>query len=386
MAKYYLPDYKNCSVNFLSSIAKKFKVDTGHPTLPVIDKILKTPTKNIVVILLDGMSEDIINHNLPENSFLRRNQVAQITSVFPTTTTAGTMSFKTGLTPIQHGWLSLFLYFKEVGEAVNLYLNTNAYSKKTISKSHIAETLLDFSNLFELIEEKTNGQVKAYGVSIPEARDLFGKISQITYESFSEMCELLKTLCSIEGKKVIYAYHNHPDDTMHKFGPHSEEASKVLLEIDAELENLALSCKDTTFLISADHGQTYIDKVYDLSTYPELNSTFLMPPTGGPRAFNVFIKRRCDATFKKFMKKHFSDEFVVFSRKQVLDMELFGTGTPHPKVDDFLGDYWIVSTGHANLAYSTLYRLPIKQPLGAHGGLTKEEIFLPLITYKNSKK
>jgi len=384
--KYFLPDYNNCCVNMISSVAKKFKVSTGHPSLPILDKILKHDTKNVVVVLLDGMSDDIIKYNLPEDSFIRRNRIAQLTAIFPTTTTAATMSFKTGLAPIEHGWMSLFLYFKEVGEAVNLYLNTNAYSKKPIKMEHIANTLLDFTNIFEKIQEKSKNEIKAYGVSIMEARDLFGNMSQLTYEDFGEMCSLVKTLCSTDDKKVIYAYHNHPDDTMHKYGPHSTEATNVLLNIDAELENLAQNCPDTTFIISADHGQTDVREVFDLSNYPDIASTFLMPPTGGPRAFNVFIKKGRETDFRKAMKKHFEKEFLVFSKKQVLDMQLFGTGKPHPKVDDFIGDYWIISIGHANLAYSTLYKLPIKQPLGAHGGLTKEEIFLPLIVYQNQNK
>lgn len=382
MANFFLPNYNQCSVNFLASVAKSFGINTGHKTNELIDEILKNKTKNIVIVLLDGLGEDILKHNLSEDSFLRRNLKEIITSVFPTTTTAGTMSFKTALTPLEHGWISQFLYFKEIGEAINLYLNTNAYSKKQVAKPHVAETVLDFSNIFEKIEEKTNGNAKAYGISIMEARDLFGKIPQLTYDTFSEMCQLIKTLCSTDDQKIIYAYHNHPDDTMHKFGTHSNETKNVLLEIDAELENLANNCPDTTFIISADHGQTYIDKVYDLATYPDISSTFLTPPTGGPRAFNVLIKRGHDATFKRLMKKYFKDEFIVLSKKEVLEMHLFGTGTPHPKIDDFMGDYWIISTSHANLAYSTLYHFPTKQPLGSHGGLTKEEILLPLIAFQ----
>lgn len=384
--KYFLPDYDNCCVNMISSVAKSFGVSTGHLSLPLLDKILQNKTKNIVVILLDGMSDDIIKHNLPESSFIRKNRIAQLTSVFPTTTTAGTMSFKTGLTPLEHGWLSLFLYFKEVGEAVNLYLNTNAYSKKSINMPRIANTVLSFSNIFEKIQEHTKNKVRAYGVSIREARDLFGNMSQIIYDDFGEMCSLLKTLCSTHEQKVVYAYHNHPDDTMHKFGTHSKETSNLLLSIDAELENLAKNCPDTTFIISADHGQISVQQVFDLSNYPDLANTFLMPPTGGSRAFNVFIKRGYESQFESLMKKYFKDEFVVFSRKQVLEMQLFGRGKPHPKVDDFLGDYWIISVRNANLAYSTLYKQPIKQPLGAHGGLTKEEVLLPLIVYQNQNK
>jgi len=386
MPKYYLPDYSNCYVNMISSIAKKFKIETGHNTIKELDDILKVPTKNIVVMLLDGMSEDIIKNNLPEDSFLRKNVIKQITSIFPTTTTAGTMSYKTGLTPIEHGWLSLFLYFKEVGESVNLYLNTGAYSRKPTILPNIAENVLGFSNIFERIQEKTKNKVKAYGVSISEARDLFGNITQITYDTFPEMCELLKTLCSLDDKKVIYAYHNHPDSTMHHYGPHSDEVKNLLLDIDAEIEALAKDCPDTTFIISADHGQTYVEKVFDLHDYPDLDNTLLMPPTGGPRAFNLFIKKGREKEFKSLVKKYFKDEFVLFSKKEVLEMNLFGTGTPHPKCDDFLGDFWLISTGKSNLCYTTMYKQSTSQPMGAHGGLTKEEIFLPLIVYKNNKK
>ena len=386
MAKAFLPDYENCSVNFLSSIAKKFKVSTGHKSLECVDKILSKTTKNIVVILLDGLGEAVLKHHLPEDSFLRKNQIKTISSVFPTTTTSGTMSFKTGLTPLEHGWISAFLYFKEVGSALNLYLNTDAYSRKPVPQKYVAETVLGFSNFFEKIEEKTKGKVKAYGVSIMEARDLFGNITQLTYDNLTDMCSTVNTLCSLPSQKVIYAYHNYPDDLMHKFGPYSDETAELLIDINAEIENLAKTTKDTTFIISADHGQTEVNNVFDLANYPDIADTFIMPPTGGSRAFNVFIKHGKEKTFLSLMKKYFKDEFLVLSKKQVLDINLFGINKPHPKVDDFLGDFWIISTGHSNLAYSTLYKLPIKQPRGAHGGLTKEEMFLPLIVYQNKEK
>ncbi len=386
MSKIYLPDYENCYVNMIASVAKAYGVDTGHSTLPEVDKLLKRKTKNVVVILLDGMGKYILERNLHESSFLRKHVLKDITAVFPTTTTAGTMSYKTGLTPIEHGWMSLFLFLKDVGCSVNLYLNTDAFSKKPLPKPHIADDVLGFSNIFERIEEKTNGKVRAYGVSIQEARDLFGNITQITYDTFHEMCQNIKTLCSLDGQKVIYAYHNHPDNTMHKFGPYSYETSELLIELNAELENLHKTCPNTTFLVCADHGQSYVDKVFDLSNFPDLDSTLLMPPTGGPRAFCVFVKKGKENEFKKLVKKYLADDFVLFSRKQVLEMNLFGTGTPHPKVDDFLGDFWIVSTGKSNLAYTTLYHQPTSQPIGAHGGLTKEEMMLSLIAFKNTKK
>lgn len=381
--KPHFPNYENCAVNLISSVAKKFGVDTKHKTQPYVDEVLKKNPKNIVILVLDGMGKNILEFHLPEKSFLRKNYVCEMSSIFPSTTTAATMSFKTGLYPIEHGWLSLFLYFKEVGEAVNLYLNTNAYSRKPVVKQHIASTVLPYTHILEKIQEN-NENIRTYAICPPEARDIYGP-SQLTYDNFDEMCTLIKTLCSTNEKKVIYAYHNHPDDTMHKTGPYSSETTDKLLDIDAQLSVLSTNCKDTLFIISADHGQFETTEVIDLSDFPDIMDTLLMPPTGGARAFNLFIKNDKQNLFKKLIKKHFGDKFILLSKKQILEMNLFGYGTPHPKIDDFIGDFWLISVDEANLFCSTLYKLPKKQTLGSHGGLTKEEMVTPLILHYAKK-
>lgn len=383
--KPFFPDYKNCAVNIISSVAQNFGVETGHTPNKFVSNALSNNPKNIVIIVLDGLGKSILDANLSENSFLKKHFVSELSSVFPSTTTAATMSFKTGLTPIEHGWLSLFLYFKEVGEAVNLYLNTNAFSRKPVVKEHVAQTVLPYTNILEIIAEKTLGKVRTYAICPPEARDMYN-VSQLTYDTFHEMCTLVDGLCSTEEQKVIYAYHNHPDDTMHKFGPYSDEAKSVLLEIDAELEVLAKNCPDTLFIISADHGQHETKELVDLADYPDIMQTLLMPPTGGPRAFNLYIKNGRQNEFKSLIKKHFKDKFILLSKKEVLNMKLFGDGKPHPKIDDLVGDFWLISVDESNLFCSTLYRLSTKQTVGSHGGLTKEEMITPLILCNTKEK
>ncbi len=382
--KIQLPDYRNCSINMISSVCKSYNVNTEHPGLPSVDTLLNPRPKNVVILVLDGLGEEILKRNLSADSWLRKHQSGTLSSVFPSTTTTGTMSFKTGLQPIEHGWISLFLYFKEVGEAVNLYLNTNAYSKKPVNMEHVANEVLSYANILELISEKNNGAVRTYALSIIQARAMSG-VSQIIYQDFSEMCSLLSTLCQTEEPKVIYAYHDCPDSTMHQFGPYSKEAADTLLNIDAELANLAEKCPDTLFLISADHGQIEIDEVIDLADYPDLEATLLMPPTGDARAKNFFVKPGRHNEFKQLIKKYLPDNFVLFSKAEIAKAGLFGDSKPHAKIDDFVGDFWVISTGNANLAYSTLYKLPIKEPRGSHGGLTHEEMTVPLITMRTKK-
>lgn len=99
-------NYNECITNLACSIRKNFELDYKHNTLEYIDKILedKKP-KNVVVILFDGMGSRVLDRTLDENSFFIKNKLKEITTVFPTTTTASTYSIMTGLNPVEHGFL-----------------------------------------------------------------------------------------------------------------------------------------------------------------------------------------------------------------------------------------------------------------------------------------
>lgn len=104
-------NYKECLTNLACSIRKYFDLDYEHNTLDYIDKLLaeKQP-KNVVVILFDGMGSRILERTLDKNAFLIKNKVKDITTVFPATTTAATTSIRTGLNPVEHGWLGWNTY------------------------------------------------------------------------------------------------------------------------------------------------------------------------------------------------------------------------------------------------------------------------------------
>ena len=101
---------------------------------------------------------------------------------------------------------------------------------------------------------------------------------------------------------------------------------------------------------------------------------------------NVFVKSGMHAKFKKLAQKYLGDKFLILSKKQVLNMGLLGKGKLHPKVDDTLGDFLIVAVADCGVHSSTLFRLPITLPLGGHGGLTPEEMTVPLFIYENENK
>lgn len=102
-------NYNECITNLACSIRKYFGLKFKHNTLEYVDKLLseKNP-KNVVVILFDGMGSRILKRNLDKNAFLVKHMAKEITTVFPATTTAATTSMRTGLNPVEHGYLGWY--------------------------------------------------------------------------------------------------------------------------------------------------------------------------------------------------------------------------------------------------------------------------------------
>lgn len=383
--KYKLPDYDNCCVNLIASVSKHFGIKSKHKTIPLVNKHLNKNYRNVVVLLLDGFGKELFNREFKNSQFFGKYYAQDLSAVYPSSTTPATVAFKTGYTPLEHGWWAHFLYFKELGGTVNLYLNTDAYSREQTKLNHIAYSIMPYRTIHERIYQKNKDDVRCYALYPTNCRDEDG-ISQITYETYDEMAGYLKTLCQSEGKHYIYAYYDYPDKAEHKYGVYSKETIQTLAEIEAITEMMCKSCPDTLFLITADHGQTEIHEVRDLAQYPDLCDCMLMAPNGGTRTMNIFVKAGRAQEFKKLANKYYGDKFVIFSKKEVLSSGLLGRGTMHPKIDDTLGDFLIAPIADCSLCYSTMYSQNRILPLGGHGGLSQEEMTVPLIIFANKEK
>ena len=111
--------------NLSNSILKAMDVKILNSTLKELDVyLLQEKYKNIVLLLYDGLGSSILDKFLPKESFLQKNKVCNISSVFPATTVAATTSVLTGLEPSEHGWLGWDMFFKDDNETVSVYMNT----------------------------------------------------------------------------------------------------------------------------------------------------------------------------------------------------------------------------------------------------------------------
>ena len=359
-------NYNECLTNLACSIRKYFGLDYKHNTLEYIDKILeeKQP-KNVVIILCDGMGSNILDRALEKDSFLIKNRLKSITTVFPATTVAATTSMMTGLNPVETGMLGWDIYFKDIDKTITTYLN----SEKGDEEYTPLQEAIDYKNKYMITkpiteEIKEKNKYKSYHIS---------KHGDTPYENIEEMYKIIEEKCNEEGKKYIYAYTNEPDSTMHDLGTDCKEAKEIIKNLNDKILNLSQKIQDTIIFVVADHGHKNVINI-NLNDYPEIVECLLRNTSIEPRAVNFFIKEEKKEDFVRLFNKCFSQDFDLYKKEDIINSKLFGGGEENIKFRDALGDYLAIAKTDKTLLYRGSEELKSQ-----HAGYTEDEIYVPLI-------
>ena len=366
MKKMY-PDYNNCLVNLSNSILKYYGIKNNHSTLTELDKHLEKHYKNVVVILYDGFGSNLLAEKLGETAFLSKHKIKDITSVFPATTTAATTALITATIPAEHCWLGWDVYVKSINKTVTLYLNVEKGKQEQLSETGVAKREFPYISIFDKINE--SGNAKAYCVS-PYDGGIFYNI-----ERPEEMYNKLSELCSTDERKFIYAYYNEPDGAMHIHGTEDEKISELMKTIDKKTEEFCEKLSDTLVIITADHGHMTVGNYIVLADYPAIQSMLVRETSLEHRATNFFVKEGLQEKFRAEFMRLFGNDFILMSRQEIFESEIFGDGTPHEKFESCIGDF--IAIAISDKAFIDEYD---SEPLkGAHAGITEDEVKIPLI-------
>ena len=360
-------NYNECLTNLACSIRKYFGLDYHHKTLKDIDNLLdKNQPKNVVLVLLDGMGSNILNRTLDENSFLRKNKVKNITSVFPATTTAATTSIRTGLNPIEHGWLGWNTYLKPIDQTITLFLGV---------KKETGEKSLEFIENQDLLQVSTIAQdINNYNKGGAIELFPFPTGDAIVYDSLSEFKTRILDETKKEGKRFIYAYNDEPDHTMHEKGPDSIEAKNLIRERNDFIEDLYNNLTNTLLIVVADHGHIKVDNLF-LKDHPNIKNMLERVTSSEPRAIALKVKDEYKDVFPEEFNKEFGKYFTLYSKDEVIESGLYGEGKMHQVFIDALGDYIAI----ADKSNKTILDTGDEELVSQHAGYTDDEIYVPLI-------
>lgn len=309
------------------------------------------------------MGSKILDRNISKDSFFIKNKLKEITTVFPATTTAATTSIRTGLNPIEHGYLGWNMYIAPINETITLFKSTQKESHE-ISKRfiEIKEKLVNKTISNQINENKKYQSVELFP---------FGENK---YSDFDDMLSIIKKECKKKGKRYIYAYDVEPDNTMHSYGPDSYEVIKLIKERNRKVEEFCKDLKDTIIIITADHGHKLVQHIF-LKDYPKLFEMLERTASLEQRAVSFKIKNGLKEEFAKTFEETLGNEFKLYSKEDVKNSNLFGVGKKHKLFDEAIGDFIAIADESNKCIITEGDEILVSH----HAGYSDDEIYVPLI-------
>jgi predicted AlkP superfamily pyrophosphatase or phosphodiesterase len=185
-----------------------------------------------------------------------------------------------------------------------------------------------------------------------------------------------------QEQKFIFAYWDGIDALAHEYGINSPEVTKHFHELVKKLAALVKSLKntETTLIITADHGliDTEPSKIIQVKHHPELRDTLVLPLCGEPRTAFCYVRPSKTAQFENYIAQYFAGICDIFRSEELIHKGYFGLFEPDRRLFDRVGDYVLIMRENYIIKdfllseEETFHR-------GNHGGVSKEEMFVPLV-------
>jgi hypothetical protein len=333
------------------------------------------------MLVIDGLGYEYLSQY--PDSHLYKHLHSKIMAVAPPTTSASVSTYLTGLAPQQHGLTGWFTYLRELGSVVTILPWVLRAGGPQLGESgRAAMELLNLPSFFDRLAVDTYSVMPAFLQGSEFNRMVSGQASLVPYGSYQQCFDEVARLCCNTRRKYVYAYWAGFDTLAHGFGVGSEQVASHFLELDQAFHKLVdqLAGSDTALLVSADHG--FVDappeKRLDLSDHPGLKACLQVPLCGEPRLAYCYVRHDRRSQFEDYVEQNLSGIAQLYVSQDLVDENLYGLGEAHPELANRTGDYTLVMEDN-HVIIDSLPGDTSPQLVGYHGGLSSQEIYVPLI-------
>jgi len=375
------PDYEGGSiVNLMASIMQAFGAE--NPTYPPLRGLPATALgrRNVVLLVIDGLGHDNLLA-VYSDGVLARHLRERITSVFPATTATAVTTFLCGTAPQQHGITGWFTYFRELGSPLTVlpYRLRGGGGAPAVP----ARKLFDHVPIFDLLRARCHAILPDRIVHSDFNTAHQGAARPHSYASLGRMFDAIVQIVRTQGERnYVYAYWPELDRLAHERGIGSDEATAHVAQIDAAFAALLdrIAGTDTTIIVTADHGliDSRPEQRIELDRHPELAGALRLPLCGESRAAYCYVHAERRTEFLDYVRSRLAEHADAIPSDYFVDVGYFGLGTPHPELRERVGDYVLLMKRNATIKDW----LPGEERyahIGAHGGLSAQELYVPLI-------
>ena len=374
------PDYSGGGfVNLVASLVAARGGAPRHATLRLLPPEEIAGARNLLFVIIDGLGERYLARHGEGGALARRCRGA-ITSVFPSTTATAITTSYTGLTPLEHGLTGWFTYFSEAAcVAAPLPFRTRGELLPLTRRGISPERLFAARSLFDDLPVKSI--VVSYRPIIDSEYNVHhcGRAERRAYDDlagFVAACEA--AVKSDGGRKFVYAYWPEFDALSHRHGNGSPEARAHFAALDAAFGELLarVAGTGTAIVATADHG--FMDSPpEDCVELPAELAPLLRFPLCGERRI-AFCHVQDTNAFLERASSLLGERAEIRPSRELLAEGWFGSGTPHPRIAERIGDVAILMRARYTLK-DWVAGEPRHLHIGNHGGATEDEMRIPLI-------
>lgn len=379
-----LPDYHGASlVNLIASISVACGGPSRHAPLAALPAESLASARNVVFFLIDGLGYNYLA-DVGRGGALVDHLEGHFTSVFPSTTAAAITTTFTGLAPQEHGITGWFGYFAEADViAAPLPFRRRGDDLPLADLGITPSALFDAPPLLDRLAVRPIVVSQNRIVDSEYSRHFGGRAERRGYDGLAGLVDQVDAAVhSGSDRKYIYAYYPDFDAVAHKHGVASVQAANRLTAIDAAFAELLrrLSGTATVIVASADHG--FIDtaprEALALEDYPDIVELLRLPLTGEPRVAFCHVRAGCVETFIERARTQLGAYADVRRAEELIAAGWFGPGAAHARLRERIGDVALVMRGNATIK-DHLPGEKIHVLIGNHGGVTEDEMLIPLV-------
>ena len=380
-----MPDYKGGGiVNLMASLQEGLGGERhAYPVLSQLTPDDVGRHRQVVLWVIDGLG---YNHLRRQTEAVHLNAAlkGRITSVFPPTTASAITTYLTGDAPQQHGLTGWYVYFRELGGILTVLPGRSRFGGSGYGAGGVdAAKLLQPRPFSDRIGVESYSLSPAYIVDSEFNRAHLGSSTAIGFTALEGLCEETLAVCRRAGRRYLSIYWPELDSLGHRHGIESAQVNDHLLELDRTFHRLCqgLEGTDTLLVVCADHGQvdTTPQQTFFVDRHPDLYRSLVLPLCGEPRAAYGYIRSGYESLFEESVASSFGDWATVYPSTQLIEEGWFGLGAPHGRLLERVGDRVLLMREHA-IVIDRLPQDPPFQMIGAHGGLSRDELWVPLIS------
>jgi hypothetical protein len=355
----------------------------------------RRPEGPVVVLLADGLgwlSFDRWTRDRRASAGARWGRLARpITTVFPTTTVPALVSLSSGTCPSQNGVVGYRQFLPRFGVVADLLKMSPvgvSHPEALVGPEWDPSFISCAPSVFRrgvpgvaLSREKFEGS----GLT----RLLYDGAPYVPYATASDLAHLLAALIDRpDPPPVIYTYWDELDTVQHWRGPvdrlvgfEADRLAHLLEYVAAEVS--PARARATTVVVTADHGQVALDPAQQLrvDVTPEVAGAMARPLAGDRRAGYFSALPGRDGALRTALEAHLPRGSRLLPMPDALSSGLFGPPPYHPEIVARLGDLLALVPVPSGLVSVPPGARPSARGefLGGHGGLTPEELLVPLV-------